>query len=595
MKVPIINNLFRYFLVFYGYVGKKLGFLCFLVFLGGLCDSFGLSMLLPLLNVGKPDAFLDSYTRFIHQVISSMGLPVSLYTILMFMIAAFSLKGAFIFIQNVVYASITTNLAKEFRLNMVRRYADMRYDHYINANIGYLNNIITKEIDRAVGGFNKYVAVIVNVVYIVLYLGMAFFFNWMMTFTVIIMSLGLFILFRTFSVNIRKLSHRESNLNASIQDILIPAIYNFKYLKATGSFTQLSKQLGKQILEYRDVIFRSTVINAVPQSILEPLTVILLSGLIIAQTTLTGHNIAGSLVLLVFFYKTFSRVFGFQQVWQHFCAFVGGVEVVEQASRELEANIEPCTGQKLDGFKHDIVLKNVNFSYGNRQVLFDINLKIPKNKSIGIVGESGAGKTTLFDILTGLITPQSGNVYIDGIDYNELELSSLRRMIGYVTQEPVVFNDTIANNISFWECDYADKACRERTEKAAELGNCAEFIKETENGYDTDIGDKGIKLSGGQRQRIAIAREIFKEPDIMIFDEATSSLDTESEQYIQKSINRMKGRRTLIIIAHRLSTIRNCDHIYVFSKGRIVEEGEFDTLYERQGSVFRRMCMAQRV
>lgn len=593
LKVPIISNLFRYFRVFYGYVGKKLGFLCLLVFFGGLCDSFGLSMLLPLLNVGKTDASLDSYTRFIHQFISSMGLPVSLYTILMFMIAAFFLKGAFIFIQNAVYAGVTANLAKEFRLNMVRKYTDMRYDYYINTNIGYLNNIITKEIDRAVGGFNKYVTVIVNVVYIVLYSGVAILLNWTMTVTAIAMSMGLFMLFRTFAATIRELSLRESELNASIQDILIPAIYNFKYLKATKSFVQLRKQLDKQIMEYRDVTFRSTVINALPKSLLEPLAVILLSGLIIAQTALTGHNISESLVLLVFFYKTFSRVFGFQQVWQHFCAFVGGVEVVEQASRVLEVNKERCTGQKLNRFKHNIVLRNVNFSYGKRQVLFDIDLMVAKNKSIGIVGESGAGKTTLFDILVGLIIPQSGSICIDSIDYSQIELSSLRQMIGYVTQEPVVFNDTIANNISFWGCDYADKACRERIERAAELGNCAAFIKDAENGYNTFVGDKGIKLSGGQRQRLAIAREIFKEPYIMIFDEATSSLDTESEGYIQQSINRMKGSCTLVIIAHRLSTIKNCDFIYVLDKGRIIQSGTFDQLYSDKNSRFFRMCEAQ--
>ena len=595
MKIPIINNLFRYFLVFYGYAGKKLGFLCFLVFLGGLCDSFGLSMLLPLLNVGKPDASLDSYTRFIHQVLLSMGLPVSLYTILMFMIAAFSLKGAFIFIQNVVYASITTNLAKELRLNMVRNYADMKYQYYIDTNIGYLNNIVTKEIDRAVGGFNKYVTVLVNIVYIVLYLCVAFAFNWMITLMVVVLCPGLFILFRRFSLTIRKLSLGVSEMNASIQAILIQVIYNFKYLKATTSFAQLGRKLGKQITKLRNLTFRIEIINAAPQALLEPLTVLLLSGVIIAQVVLLGNNIAGSIVLLVFFYKTFSRVFGFQQVWQHFCAFVGGVEVVEKASCELEANKEPCTGQKLDGFKHKIVLRNVNFSYGNRQVLFDINLMIPKNKSIGIVGESGAGKTTLFDIFTGLITPQSGNVYIDGIDYGELEFSSLRRMIGYVTQEPVVFNDTIANNISLWEDDSSDDNVRKRIEGAARLAHCIEFIEKTENKYESILGDKGMKLSGGQRQRIAIAREIFKKPEIMIFDEATSSLDTESEQYIQQSINRMKGNRTIVIIAHRLSTIRNCDYIYVLSNGRIVEEGKFDGLYEKDDSLFRQMCLSQQM
>jgi len=166
-------------------------------------------------------------------------------------------------------------------------------------------------------------------------------------------------------------------------------------------------------------------------------------------------------------------------------------------------------------------------------------------------------------------------------------------MIGYVTQEPVIFNDTIANNISFWECDSQEDICKRRIKDAVDLSSGERFINETEKGYDTIIGDKGVKLSGGQRQRIAIARELFKEPEIMIFDEATSALDTDSEQLIQQSINSLKGERTVVIIAHRLSTVRNCDYIYVFNEGRIVDEGSFDELYNDKDSIFSKMCQMQ--
>ncbi len=192
-----------------------------------------------------------------------------------------------------------------------------------------------------------------------------------------------------------------------------------------------------------------------------------------------------------------------------------------------------------------------------------------------------------------MLTPQSGKISIDGIDYSELELSSLRNVIGYVTQEPVIFNDTIANNISFWECDGQEDICKKRIKDAAILANCDRFINESEMGYVTIIGDKGVRLSGGQRQRIAIARELFKEPEIMIFDEATSSLDTESELLIQQSINSLKGERTIVIIAHRLSTVRHCDYVYVLKDGRIVEDGRFDELYGDKNSRFYSMCMAQ--
>jgi subfamily B ATP-binding cassette protein MsbA len=274
---------------------------------------------------------------------------------------------------------------------------------------------------------------------------------------------------------------------------------------------------------------------------------------------------------------------------------LGGLEVVKKADRILGENIEMPGNNVVANFNRGVELKNVNYSYDSKQVLFDINMTIPKNKSVGIVGESGAGKTTLFDIITGLLSPQSGKVCIDGIDYSELELSSLRNIIGYVTQEPVIFNDTIANNISFWEYDSKEDICKKRNKSAAVLSNCDSFINKTVHGYETIIGDKGVKLSGGQRQRIAIAREIFKEPEIMIFDEATSSLDTESEQLIQESINSLKGERTVVIIAHRLSTVRNCDYICVLKEGRIVEEGSFDELSCDKNSYFYSMCQAQKL
>jgi subfamily B ATP-binding cassette protein MsbA len=335
------------------------------------------------------------------------------------------------------------------------------------------------------------------------------------------------------------------------------------------------------------------VLLHIPFSIIEPIAVLILSGLVLYYVGFMGKTIAEILVLMIFFYKAFNYVFRFQVDWQTFNAGLGGIEVIRKAGRDLDKNIERSGTRIVTNINSGVELKDVNYSYDSRQVLFNINMNIPKNKSIGIVGESGAGKTTLFDLLACLLTTQSGKISIDGIDYSELEFSSLRNIIGYVTQEPVIFNDTIANNISFLECDSQEDIGRKRINTAAVLANCDSFITEAEMGYETVIGDKGIKLSGGQRQRIAIARELFKEPEIMIFDEATSALDTESEQLIQQSINSLKGERTIVIIAHRLSTVRKCDYIYVLKDGRIVEEGSFDDLYGDKNSRFYSMCQMQ--
>jgi len=410
---------------------------------------------------------------------------------------------------------------------------------------------------------------------------------------VLFLSLLLFALMRGLSRLSRKISMLISETNAQLQSLLIQFIYNYKYIKATDSFTHIFKRLFGAINKNYIYTFKTNMLKFIPSSMIEPVSIFIITGLVIYYVEFKGKSIAEIFVLVIFFYKAFSYVFRFQSDWQKFNAGLGGLEVMCKASRILGNNVEKVGNRQINAFNKAIELKNVNFSYGPKQVFFDVNLAIQKNKSIGIVGESGAGKTTMFDIITGLLTPQSGKISIDGIDYSELEFSSLRNIIGYVTQEPAIFNDTIANNMSFWECDSQEDICRKRIENAAILANCDKFINETENGYDTVIGDKGVKLSVGQRQRIAIARELFREPEIIILDEATSALDTESELLIQQSINSLKGNRTIVVIAHRLSTVKNCDYIYVLKEGWIAEEGSFDELYRDTNSRFYRMCQAQ--
>lgn len=213
---------------------------------------------------------------------------------------------------------------------------------------------------------------------------------------------------------------------------------------------------------------------------------------------------------------------------------------------------------------------------------------------VAFVGESGAGKSTLIDTLTLLLRPKKGNVFIDGLNAVEIDKDSWRSQIGYVSQETVVFDDTIANNICLWKGDYRkDENVRKRVEEAAKRAYAHRFIETLQDGYETTVGDRGVRLSGGQRQRLFIARELYKNPKLLILDEATSSLDTESERYIQKSIDSLKGSMTVVIIAHRLSTIKNADLIYVLDDGEIIEQGSYDELSNDEKSRFSKMVAIQ--
>jgi subfamily B ATP-binding cassette protein MsbA len=550
-------------------------------------------MLLPILNIDKAVGDQDQYTKTIYNLFKSAGIDVSLPLLLIMLLLAVSLKGIFLFLQKIIAAYIRYNLIKDIRIGFCHKYKTMNYSYYANTSIGYLNNIITTEVDRCVEALNRYTVVIGNLIFILIYIAFAVFINFKMTLLVLVLSIFMFTMLRGLSWISRKLSVLVSETNAKIQSLLIQTIDNFKYLKATDSFNRVIKHLFKDVENNSKYRYRNSVLIAIPSSIIEPLSVLFLSGLVLYYVGYQGKSIAGIMIFLLFFYKAFSYIFRLQSDWQKFNASIGGLEVIQKTDRILDNNIEKVGPHRIKNFYRAITLNDVIYSYDSRQVLSGISMNIPKNKSIGIVGESGAGKTTLLDTITGILTPESGKICIDGIDYSELDLSSLRNAIGYVTQEPVIFNDTIANNISFWECDSQEDSCRKRIKDAAILANCDRFINECEMEYETIIGDKGIKLSGGQRQRIAIARELFKEPEIMIFDEATSSLDTESEILIQKSINALKGKSTIVIIAHRLSTVRNCDYIYVLKEGWIVEKGSFDELYGDTNSRFYSMCQAQ--
>ncbi|MFD0763438.1 ABC transporter ATP-binding protein [Mucilaginibacter lutimaris] len=233
----------------------------------------------------------------------------------------------------------------------------------------------------------------------------------------------------------------------------------------------------------------------------------------------------------------------------------------------------------LSDFNEALSFENVSFAYGEKDVLKNINLVIPKGKTVALVGPSGGGKSTMMDLIPRFMDPQHGRITIDGKDIKEIKATSLRSLMGVVNQESVLFNDTIFNNIAFGKPD----AKREDVEAAARVANAHNFIIETENSYDTNVGDRGTKLSGGQRQRICIARAVLNNPPIMLLDEATSALDTESEKLVQDALNNLMKNRTSLIIAHRLSTIQNADIIAVLENGKLIEQGNHQELINKNG------------
>ena len=280
-----------------------------------------------------------------------------------------------------------------------------------------------------------------------------------------------------------------------------------------------------------------------------------------------------------------------QMQYRKLLGFTGSINVYKKLKLDIDNNKERVneSGLTVDDSK-DITLKNVSFKYlgAKNNALETIDMLIKSNTTIGIAGESGSGKTTLMSLLTGTIKPDSGVLKIGEHNYSEYNLLDIRSKIGYVTQENTIFNETIMNNISLWDPNL-DK---EKVVNCSKMALAYDFILNQPNKYEEQLGDNGIKMSGGQRQRIIIARELYKNSKILIFDEATSSLDSESEKEIQNSINKLKGNKTIIIIAHRLFTLKQCDLIYFFRKGKVIASGSFDELLN-SSEEFKQMCLTQ--
>lgn len=272
------------------------------------------------------------------------------------------------------------------------------------------------------------------------------------------------------------------------------------------------------------------------------------------------------------------------------------MELINKEFKNLNLNRIEDGENDINELKKMITLQNISFSYDSSDdyQLKDISLNIPALSSVAFVGESGSGKSTILDVITLLNEPNLGNLIIDDLNSSSIKKESWRQMIGYVSQETIIFDATIGDNISMWSGDYKkNKEIESKIKEAAEKANILDFINNLPDGLDTNVGDRGVLLSGGQRQRLFIARELYKNPLVLILDEATSALDTSSERAIQQSIESLKGYITVIQVAHRLSTIKNVDLIYVLKNGKLIEKGTYKDLTKNQDSNFSKMIELQ--
>lgn len=479
---------------------------------------------------------------------------------------------------------------------MFNAYRQMDYKYYAENNTGHFINVINGQINNFIRSFDTFTRFLTMIIITVSYLSIAFLLAWNFALMAVGVGILLLFMFKYLNTYVQELSRKTSAEESVLNKFLVQTIQSFKYLSSTNQMQYLKGGVMASIRKLARYMFRQGAASAFTQAIREPVSVIFLLFVIIIQVMVFDSPIAPIFVALLLFHRGMQHMIGIQDDWQKTMEKIGSLEMVVKEFEVLKYNREKSGSHLIGSLSKGIRLVDVDFKYDDKEtdVLKSINVEIPVNKMIAFVGESGAGKSTLIDTLTLLLKPKTGQIYIDDIKSSDIDVASWRSQIGYVSQETVVFDDTIANNICLWKGDFDnDSEVRKNVQEAAKRAFADEFIKNMGQGYNTVVGDRGVRLSGGQRQRLFIARELYKNPNLLILDEATSSLDTESERYIQRSIDALKGSMTVVIIAHRLSTIKNSDLIYVLEKGEIIESGTYDELSLNSESRFAQMVAVQ--
>jgi ABC-type multidrug transport system fused ATPase/permease subunit len=595
-----IRDIPRYLGVFRSFIGARMYLVFGLAVLAALAEGLGIVMLLPLLQSldGPGSEAVTGVGAWLAHALEWLGLSGSALAILFIIAGFFLLKGVFLFLAQGYAAYLQGQLVRELKTRLYDAYSRMRLQHYVSQDTGHFVNVINNQIRDFIGTFTAMIYLGKDLIMLTVYFSTALVVAWQFGVMAIILGLLLLVAFRQLNIYVRELSRKNAAEAGNLSKLVIQSLQSFKYLASTGQSAAVRKETTASIRRLTRHEIRLGMAKAFTNAVREPLAVIAILLVVVFQLLWLEQPLAPIFVSILLFYRGLTGVLSLQGHWQTALSKMGAVEMVRDEFAVQAQEHERDGTREIGPLTQGVELRDVHLAYteGQGDVLAGISLLIPARTSVALVGESGSGKSTLVDLLTLMLRPREGEVLIDGVPGETIRLSSWRQQIGFVSQETVVFDDTIANNICLWQGDIEKEPFLfERVREAARQAHIAHVIEKLPDGYHTLVGDRGVRLSGGQRQRLFLARELFKRPNLLILDEATSALDSESEQAIQQSIDALKGKLTIVMIAHRLATIRNVDKVFVIDKGRVVEEGSYDMLRDDGQTRFARLVAMQKL
>ena len=584
---------------------KFLGWAVFLNLLSAVFNIFSFTLLIPILQIlfkmdnkvyefipwdaageGLKDIAVNNFYYYVTRMIEINGPSLTLLFLGLFLAFMTLLKTSCYFASSAVMIPLRTGVVRDIRIMVYSKVMSLPLGFFseerkgdiiarMSGDVGEVENSITSSLDM----------LIKNPILIVMYFGTLIITSWQLTLFTLLVVPGMGWIMGKVGKKLKRQSLEAQAKWSDTMSQLEETLGGLRIIKAFIAEQKMINRFTECSNEFRDATNRV----AMRQALAHPMSEFLGTLLIVVVLWFGGSLILGNhssidaptfIFYMVILYSVINPLKEFSKAGYNIPKGLASMERVDKILKAENKIVEIPNPKPLNGLEEQVEFKDISFSYdGKKEVLQHINLTVPKGKTVALVGQSGSGKSTLVDLLPRYHDVQEGTITIDGVNIKDVRISDLRSLIGNVNQEAILFNDTFFNNIAFG----VENATMEQVIEAAKIANAHDFIMEKEDGYHTNIGDRGSKLSGGQRQRISIARAILKNPPILILDEATSALDTESELLVQEALERLMKTRTTIAIAHRLSTIKNADEICVLYEGEIVERGKHEELLAKNG------------
>ena len=550
------------------------------LFIAGLLEGVGLSMLLPLIGIAignptgagplpatKNGAADSTLEQMVTDGFAALGITPTLGLLLIILIAITTLKNGLILLANKQIGYTVAHVATDLRIELLKALSVSRWQYFINQPLGTLSNSVATESSRTSKAFKSGILMTAEFFQVLVYCFIAFFVSWKATlialaagFTILVASTG-------FLKKSRSAGKRQTKLRKSMMRLLADTLQSIKPLRAMARENTYDQLLKKKTIRLNKALQKHVLNREFRAAFQKILKMLFLAGAIYVLLTYWQMSLSSVMVLMYLIARLLKRLNNVQANYQGMIVNESAYWSLQKTLQKVKSEREEIGGDHKPALNQAIQLKNVTFAYDDQPVLQNVSLKFPKGQIITIVGPSGSGKTTLVDLVIGLLRPQQGDVLIDDVSLAEVNLKSWRRMIGYIPQETILLHDTVLNNITLGDPDLSEADAQE----ALRAAGAWEFVNSMPQAIQSMVGERGGKLSGGQRQRISIARALVHKPKLLILDEATSGLDPESEAAVCDTLQRLRGKLTILAISHQSALVKIADKSYCIRDGKILQ------------------------